>query len=427
MDSRVVSLFFSEKDLCIIPNCKSDPDDEDSEFFTRYMYKTNVLHAKERLDAMGFGLKCFEIIFNTRKFQAIDYAGFLGHLHVDIDDYEQKARERITNKVSFKKWQNAMRKIIEYELIHGNVGVWSGADNGINITTECDKVIYYAHKDDDTSSYYGLFTEIVPEAYVFRLMLENCNDEDEIVLDFTNLGYWDEDCISKGIEATKDIEKIIVLVEGTSDKDILEYALQKIYPHLSDLLYFMDFDDTRGGRRDGGTSFVIKNLKTFYFSHIKSKFIAVFDNDAEGYSSKCTLLNEIKNWPENFRILLYPEIELFNAYPTLIPNGSIMQDNINKKACSIELYLPDSLIKSEDGYYPIEWETRKKIKTEDGTDKAFYQGVISHKNDIKTKFHEMRNSIEKGEQIFEIDEWQRMQILLKSIVFAFAKVKNHKN
>ena len=57
LDSRVVSLFFSEKDLCIIPNCKSDPDDEDSEFFTRYMYKTNVLHAKERLDAMGFGLK----------------------------------------------------------------------------------------------------------------------------------------------------------------------------------------------------------------------------------------------------------------------------------------------------------------------------------------------------------------------------------
>ena len=37
----------------------------------------------------------------------------------------------------------------------------------------------------------------------------------------------------------------------------------------------MDFDDGYGGKRDGGTSYVIKNLKTFYFSGLKSKFIAI--------------------------------------------------------------------------------------------------------------------------------------------------------
>ena len=46
----------------------------------------------------------------------------------------------------------------------------------------------------------------------------------------------------KALEATEDIEKIIVLVEGTSDKDILEFAMSHLYPHLSDLFYFMDFD-----------------------------------------------------------------------------------------------------------------------------------------------------------------------------------------
>lgn len=123
--------------------------------------------------------------------------------------------------------------------------------------------------------------------------------------------------------ATENVEKTIVLVEGTSDKDILEFSMSHLYPHLSDLFYFMDFDDENGGKRDGGTSFVIKNLKTFYFSKIKSNFIAIFDNDAEGYASKCTLLNEVKTWPENFRILLYPELELFRKYPTIAPKDSL--------------------------------------------------------------------------------------------------------
>lgn len=122
----------------------------------------------------------------------------------------------------------------------------------------------------------------------------------------------------------------------------------------------MDFDDNNGGKRDGGTSYVIKNLKTFYFSKLQAKFIAVFDNDAEGYQSQCVLLNDVKQWPNNFRILLYPEISSFKKYPTLASNGNIILDNINRKACSIELYLPDDIIKMNGEYLPIEWESRKR-------------------------------------------------------------------
>ena len=81
-------------------------------------------------------------------------------------------------------------------------------------------------------------------------------------------------------------------------------------------------------------------LPQIYFSKIKSNFIAIFDNDAEGYASKCMLLNEIKNWPANFKILLYPKLKLLRKYPTVAPNGTIVYDNINRKAASIELYLP---------------------------------------------------------------------------------------
>ena len=50
---------------------------------------------------------------------------------------------------------------------------------------------------------------------------------------------------------------------------------------------------------------------------------------------------------------------MFHKYPTIAPNGKIVPDDINKKAASIELYLPDSIIKTGGNYYPIEWGIEK--------------------------------------------------------------------
>ncbi len=420
LDSDVVNLFFSKKDLVVTPNYKIDSEDGESDNYTQYVYKTTVKKAKERLDARGFSISNLDKIFNTTLLQAIDYSEFLYHLGVDFEEREEIALERCKKKVSFRKWKNAMHKIISYELENGNLS-WHNSIPELDICTECEKIIYYSLNGTDAESFYGIFTEFIHVAYIFRLILESCDDSDDIVLDFSYLQFWDDDCIPKALSATDDVEKTIVLVEGTSDKDILEFSIKQIYPHLSDLFYFMDFNDANGGKRDGGTSFVIKNLKTFYFSKLKSKFIAIFDNDAEGYSSKCALLNEIKNWPDNFRILLYPDIKMFHKYPTLAPNGTLMLDDISRKACSIELYLPDNLIKDNGSYFPIEWETRKKIKNENGYEESLYQGTISQKDDIKERFHQLRKEIENGKKTFLHEEWARMKQLLDTIVFAFVK------
>lgn len=420
LNPYIVSLFFSKKDLIITPNCKIDLEDEDNDDYTQYMYKTTVRKAKDRLDARGFSICNLEKVFNSNKLQAIDYFSYLHHMGVDYEAQEEIALERIDKRITFKKWKNAMHKIVSYELDNGKINEYNSI-NQFDIRTECDKIIYYSLFDDDFKSFYGLNVEFIDIAYIFRLILESCDNEDEIILDFSYIQYWDDDCISKGISATDDVEKIIILVEGTSDKEILEFSMVQLYPHLSDLFYFMDFDDSNGGKRDGGTSYVIKNLKTFYFSKLKSKFIAIFDNDAEGYSSKCELLNEIKQWPDNFKILTYPNLSVFNKYPTMAPNGKIMIDNINRKACSIELYLPDFIIKDNDEYYPIEWEARKKIKLKNGSEEFIYQGVISQKDKIKIKFFELCKAIENGEKVFVSEEWEKIRQLLDTIVFAFIK------
>ena len=418
LEDKVVELFFNQQDLVILENVCEEPNDEDSTPYTKYMYKTSVKRAKERMDCMGYGLSNVEKIFEEKKYDAINYTDFLIHLHVSIEDFDEKAKERIREKVTFQKWKNSMKKIIGYELDNGNIYEEKNCET-LDVTTECDKVIKYSLTALNSESYYGINTDIINEAYVFRLILECCDEEEEVCLDFSDLDYYDEDCIPKAIEAAGNAEKTIVLVEGTSDKDILEFAMRKIYPHLSDLFYFMDFDDGHGKKRDGGTSFIIKNLETFYFSKLKAKFIALFDNDATGYQSERKLFDMIQ-WPNNFRIMCYPEIKDFKKYPTLVPNGTIVPDDINKKACSIELYLPDRIIKDDNNeYYPIEWESRIPIKEEDGVIVYKYQGVIMNKDEIKREFHKLRNAINNNEVVFDLSEWKRMKDLLDSFVFAF--------
>lgn len=417
LDSSIVGLFFSKGDLVIEPNCKEDPEDEDSIVYTKYLYKTTVKRAIDRLDAQGFTLKSFEKQFGERANEIIDYKPRLKNLHIDPENYEKKAKERIEKYVTFQKWKNSIEKVINYEILNGNILPYGTAEE-ICITTECDKILFQALKDCNQESFYANNIDIINIAFVFRLILDNCDPNDDVVLDFSFLAYWDDDCIPLALLATEGVEKTIVLVEGTSDKDILEFSMRYLYPHLVDLFYFMDFDDEFGAKRDGGTSFVVKNLKTFYFSRIKSRFIAIFDNDAEGYYCKCSLLNDVTNWPDNFRILMYPETKLSKAYPTLASNGAIITDNINRKACSIELYLPDSLIMDNNQYYPIEWESRKMIKF-NGTEENLYQGVISHKDRIKQSFHALKREIENGKQCFDPKAWERMKVLLDCIVFAY--------
>lgn len=415
LNGEIVSLFFSKDDLETYEVCNEEKT------YTGDTYKTTVKKAKERLDALGYSPEKFEKQFDEKIIEAIDCYGYLYHQDIDYDDEEEYIRKNLLKHLSFRKWKNSLHKLISFELENGNIMFQRRDEYRKRLSTVCDKILFYSFDDDGScDSLYGIDTEIIEPGYVYRMILENCDDKAEIELDFTNIQWWNDDCIPKALEAAEQTEKIVVLVEGSSDKDILEFALSRLYPHLSDLFYFMDFDDSNGGKRDGGTSYVIKNLKAFYFSHLKAKFIAIFDNDAEGYASQCTLLNEIKHWPDNFRILLYPELKQLKSYPTVIPNGSIMNDNINKKAASIELYLPDRIIKRDSNYLPIEWESRKKIRGLDGEDILLYQGVITQKDFIKKEFHDYRCRIEGGKEVFVPKEWEKMDKLVKSIVFAFS-------
>lgn len=318
LDKNIVGALFSKKDLMVRENDKG---------LNCYFYQTIVKNSKERLDALGYGINCLKDKFEDKATIPVDYCEYLGHLNVDFDDFESIAKERFEKKITFKKWTNALKKIVKYEFENGNINLSNTCN--IPLKTECEKLIYYSLTSENDNSYFAINCEVISEIYVMRMILECFNDEDVITLNFSDLAYWSDDSISEGLVATENMEKTIVLVEGETDKKILEFAIAHLYPHLEDLFYFMAFNE-RNVKRDGGSSFICKNLKIFYFSKLKSKFIAIFDNDAEGLKSKSSLLNEIKNWPNNFKIMLYPELNEFNKYPTIMPNGKLIRDNIKK-------------------------------------------------------------------------------------------------
>ena len=103
LDSKIVSLFFSKRDLVVIEDCNIDDRDKEAGTYTKYVYKTTVRDAKQRLDACGFGLKSFEKIFNEKMLKAIDYEAFLYHLGVDYDEDDKQFEMRIRKSVSFRK------------------------------------------------------------------------------------------------------------------------------------------------------------------------------------------------------------------------------------------------------------------------------------------------------------------------------------
>lgn len=422
LDEKIVSLLFSKNDLKVTYNYKSVDDDYT---YTKYEYSTVVKHAKERLDALGYGINNFKKEFEEKKCDGVNCHPYVYHTNGFIDYDKEINREFVKSYgVTFRKWSNSLKKIVNYQIKYGSINK-SIKPNNINIRTNLDKIIYYSLVDDMdyNCSYYGINLEVIDIGYVLRLLLKYFDENEEINIDFTDIIDYSEESYEKALTATENIEKTIILVEGKFDKRIIEYALKNLYPHLENLFYIMDFDDSNGNTRAGSASYLSKNLKTFYFSKFKSRFIGIFDNDAEGYRNVCSLLKSIKEWPTNFRILLYPDIDYLHNYPTIASNEKTINDNINHKAASIELYLPDRFIKPNNKHLPIIWKSREFIKHVNDGGEYLYQGEIKDKEGINKQFNEY---IKKEDNIFNPKEWEHMKLLVDSIIFAFNKEQPNK-
>lgn len=380
----------------------------DGEVYKKYVFKTDVENFKTCLDLMGYTVKKAQQDFEKSFFDAIDIS-----FPKTIRNDEERQHNYLKRNFSFKRWVKHVvffaKWLIEndeYDDSH------QSKLNMFNAKNVCEKCVLDSLTEWYQYSYFGMNYDYYDCINTIRIILEYLEDDVEVIYDVSEL-------INEGWVSLEDfqaieeqpIKKTIVLVEGTTDKQIIELALNKIYPHYNKFFYIMDFDNPK---RPGSATEITRIIKAFMCSHIDNNFIALYDNDVAGRKEVELSFKDIKI-PENIKILSYPNLKFAKSYPTLGTNGKIVKDNINGRASSIELYLPNFMLTdTSDAFNYIIWKSLDdKMKD--------YQGEINNKGQIFRKFLDYKKQLEENEISFNVTEWEKMKQLIDSFLFAFIR------
>lgn len=203
--------------------------------------------------------------------------------------------------------------------------------------------------------------------------------------------------------------RIVILTEGSSDRAILQESLHKLFPHLDDYYSFADF---YASSIPGGVGPLANIVKAFISAGIRSRAVAVFDNDTAA-TVALKGLSRVQI-PENIKIVRLPALEFARRYPTLGPQGTVPVD-INGLACSIELYLGVDILKDQTGeLVPVQWK---------GYDETIqqYQGEILHKDDLRARYFRFLGEARGDSARSKSHDWEPMRAVLRSIFDAFMR------
>jgi hypothetical protein len=202
----------------------------------------------------------------------------------------------------------------------------------------------------------------------------------------------------------------IILTEGKTDAEFLQVALEVLYPHLTDLIRFLDYEQ----RAEGSVSALLRNVRAFAAAGIVNRVIAVCDNDTAASDELRKLAKS--ELPQHIRVIQYPDLDHARNYPTLgppttnHPMGSPDVANINGLACSIELYLGHDVLKIEDGSFrPVQW--RAFIPG-----MAPYQGEIVGKREVHESFRAKASVARSSPEAVRDQDWEGLRLILDVIL-----------
>lgn len=221
---------------------------------------------------------------------------------------------------------------------------------------------------------YGLdeLLENLSPYIILRILAENEKNKDYSLIwrtaDIIENGWAIEDDLTPNLPSE---QKITIVTEGTSDRDIIKETINNLYSDISDFFEFIDMEKNYPFTGTGSLGNFIKGLSKI---HIQNKVLVILDNDTAGIET-LKKLEDIKR-PNNLHVVTLPEYESFKKIKCLGPEGT-SYGNINGRAVSIEAFLDFKSV-SEEIY--VRWRNYNK-KTES------YQGVIEPKKALIKAFH----------------------------------------
>jgi hypothetical protein len=230
----------------------------------------------------------------------------------------------------------------------------------------------------------------IPEDIIFYGCIRTLEDEDYVILDYSDLnggGYME---IS---EFNNRSNNPVIVVEGPNDYNILSQSLKIIYPELVDNITFLDIDSYKVESNAGA---VVKMIKSFAGAGIKNRILAVLDNDTGAQSALRAIKNKPIKLPNNLGIAQYPNIKICEKYPTIGPQGESLMD-INGLAGSIEMYLGKEILTRDDELEKVMWTSYM-------SDVQKYQGELINKKEVNKRFNEIVKKIINEKYVYDFTD-----------------------
>lgn len=404
VDSTIMTLF-RESDKRTVEKKSSLADGEEpsdqSPTATCIGYANTAANIKQRLNVMGFSLRCVEQDFRTAMSGVLEE---LGEWAKDSPYAESHLEDkRFLERLSLKDFICAFEEIRKRGLYDYSFRHLPAQD--------CSPLIRRILGDDDL--FFGFPCSDI--RFFLRAFLETCPDNtlvEEDITDLVSSGYYDPDetvCTNAlcGLTASYPAdEKIIVLTEGAFDRSVLEDSLRLLYPHLWEYYSFMDFGTANA---EGGVGFLVSTIKAFAGSGISNRVVALFDNDTAAHEAVRGLTKT--SVPPNIKILMYPPVPIAVQYPTLGPSGASEAD-INGSACSIELYLGRDVLTRDGKLIPVQWKGYSS-----GT--GGYQGEIQDKKYIHDAFSKQLRDCREDASLVGRTDWSGIRAILEAMFGVF--------
>ena len=144
-----------------------------------------------------------------------------------------------------------------------------------------------------------------------RLAIEAVSPGEQLVYDLTSLvhGGWIQEGDELISEAESQIyadlklaQKVIVVTEGDTDREVLERSLRLLYPHLADYFHFFNFSIRKLG---GGAGELANLVRAFAAAGVRHRILVLFDNDTAAKDALSTL--DLHGLPKNIAVRHYPD------------------------------------------------------------------------------------------------------------------------
>ena len=180
---------------------------------------------------------------------------------------------------------------------------------------------------------------------------------------------------------------------------------------------FKFFDYHNEANPERNCNAVARLCRAMVSLRLQEKFIFLFDNDAAGVES---LKKVPPKLPQNIAAIHLPDLDFAKSYPSIGPDGRGRSD-INGRAVTIEFFLGQNALSSEDGAFcPIEWVGRQG---------SVYQGNLvgdGKKNAQKIFEAELKACAESGRRSKGYD-WSSMELLVDYLVRVASDLRNPGN